>query len=52
MADEEDLLLHLEEKQEGLFKAKAENEVDDERDHTTPEDTSEATLKIKARIKP
>ncbi len=51
MADEEDLLLLLEE-EEGLFKAKAENEVDAERDHATPEDTSEATLKTKARIKP
>ena len=58
MADEEDLLLLLEEEeilleeQEVLFKAKAENEVDAERDHATPEDTSEATLKTKARIKP
>jgi hypothetical protein len=49
LADAEDLLLHLEEEQEGLFKAKAENEVDAERNHATPEDTAEATLKTKAR---
>ena len=61
MAEEEDLLLHLEEEEEGLIKAIAVKEVKEvgaernlsaQRDDATPEDTPEATPKTKARSKP
>jgi len=61
LAEEEDLLLHLEEEEEGLIKAKAVKEVKEvgaernlsaQRDDATPEDTAEATPKTKARSKP